>query len=64
VLKKLKCARKVLKVNEQATAAGRGSYYRHRKMIDIPVVLRAAKLLARHAAIEAREAKTLAMVAG
>jgi citrate lyase beta subunit len=34
------------------------------KMIDIPIVVRAQRLLARYQAIKAREAKTLAAAGG
>ncbi|MCC7487252.1 MAG: CoA ester lyase [Burkholderiales bacterium] len=53
-------ARKVIQMDREAQAAGRGSFQIDGKMIDIPVVVRAAKLLGRHEAIKAREAKTLA----
>ena len=39
-------------------AAGRGSWSLDGKMIDVPVVVRAQRLLERHAAIAAREART------
>ena len=39
-------------------AAGRASWSLDGKMIDVPVVLRAQRLLERHAAIAAREART------
>ncbi|HEX6003568.1 MAG TPA: CoA ester lyase [Burkholderiales bacterium] len=57
-------ARKVIRLDEEAAAAGRGSFQIDGKMIDIPVVVRARNLLARHAAIQAREAKTLAAANG
>jgi citrate lyase subunit beta/citryl-CoA lyase len=41
-------------------STGRGSFQIDGRMIDIPVVLRAQRLLARHEAIIAREARTLA----
>jgi citrate lyase subunit beta/citryl-CoA lyase len=53
-------ARKVIRMDQEAAAAGRGSFQIEGKMIDIPVVVRAQKLLARYEAIKAREAKTLA----
>lgn len=40
-------------------AAGRGSWSLDGKMIDVPVVVRAQRLLERHAAIAARERRTL-----
>ena len=53
-------AEKVIAMDKEAAAAGRGSFQIDGKMIDVPVVVRAEKLLKRHAAIKAREAKTLA----
>jgi len=50
-------ARRVLEENAKAEAAGRASFAIDGKMVDVPVVLRARRLLARLAAIEAREAK-------
>ncbi len=53
-------ARKLIKLDAEAAAAGRGSWSLDGKMIDIPVIVRAQKLIARYDAIKAREAKTLA----
>jgi citrate lyase subunit beta/citryl-CoA lyase len=53
-------ARKVVELDREAAAAGRGSFQIDGKMIDIPVVVRAQRLLRRHEAIRRREAKTLA----
>ena len=53
-------ARKLIQLDKEAAAAGRGSFSLDGKMIDIPVVVRAAKLLRRFDAIKAREARTLA----
>jgi len=53
-------ARKVIQMDKEAAAAGRGSFQIDGKMIDIPVVVRAQKLIRRYEAIKAREAKTLA----
>jgi len=53
-------ARKVIKMDKEAQAAGRGSFQIEGKMIDIPVVVRAERLIKRYEAIKAREAKTLA----
>jgi citrate lyase subunit beta / citryl-CoA lyase len=50
-------ARRVVEENAKAAAAGRGSFAIEGKMIDVPVVVRAQRLLARLAAIEAREAR-------
>ena len=53
-------AQKVIQMDKEAQAAGRGSFQIDGKMIDIPVVVRAERLLRRFDAIKAREAKTLA----
>jgi citrate lyase subunit beta/citryl-CoA lyase len=53
-------ARKVIEMDNEAKAAGRGSFQIEGKMIDIPVVVRAQKLIRRYDAIKAREARTLA----
>lgn len=50
-------AQRVIEENAKAEAAGRASFAIDGKMIDVPVVERARRLLARLAAIEAREAK-------
>ena len=50
-------ARRVIEENARAEAAGRASFAIEGKMIDVPVVHRAEQLLARAAAIDAREAK-------
>jgi citrate lyase subunit beta/citryl-CoA lyase len=55
-------ARKVVRLDAEAAATGRGSWSLDGKMIDIPVVVRAQKLIKRYEAIKAREAKTLAAV--
>jgi citrate lyase subunit beta/citryl-CoA lyase len=47
-------ARKLIEADKQAQAEGRGSFSVDGKMIDIPVIDRARKLLARHEAIEKR----------
>jgi citrate lyase subunit beta/citryl-CoA lyase len=52
-------ARRIVEENAQHEAAGRASWSLDGKMIDVPVVVRAQRLLARHAAIQAREAKKL-----
>ena len=57
-------ARKVVRMDRQAAASGRGSWSLDGKMIDIPVVVRAEKLIKRYDAIAAREAKTLAAMKG
>ena len=53
-------ARKVIRMDQEARASGRGSFQIDGKMIDIPVVVRAERLIRRYEAIKAREAKTLA----
>jgi citrate lyase subunit beta / citryl-CoA lyase len=57
-------ARKVIKLDAEHAAAGRGSWSLDGKMIDIPIIVRARKLIARYDAIKAREAKTLAAMKG
>jgi len=51
-------ARRVIEENAVAEAAGRASFAIDGKMIDVPVVRRAERLLARADAIAAREART------
>ena len=50
--------------DKAAQAAGRGSFQIDGKMIDIPIIVRAERLLRRFEAINAREAKTLAAMKG
>lgn len=57
-------ARKVIALDKEAAASGRGSFSLDGKMIDIPIIVRAQKLIRRYEAIKAREAKTLAAVKG
>jgi citrate lyase subunit beta/citryl-CoA lyase len=57
-------ARKMIRMDEEAAANGRGSFQIDGKMIDIPVVVRARNLLRRYEAIQQREAKTLAAMKG
>jgi citrate lyase subunit beta/citryl-CoA lyase len=52
-------ARKIIQLDKEAAAAGRASFALEGKMIDIPIIVRAQKLLRRHAAIKRREAQTL-----
>ena len=47
-------AKKLIEADKQAQVEGRGSFSVDGKMIDIPVIDRARKLLARHEAIEKR----------
>ena len=53
----LELARKIVSENAKAEAAGRASFAIDGKMIDVPVVERARRLLERAAAISAREAR-------
>ncbi len=53
-------ARKVIKLDAEAAASGRGSWSLDGKMIDIPIIVRARKLIARYEAIKQRESRTLA----
>lgn len=53
-------ARKIIELNEEAKKTGRGSFAVDGKMIDVPIIVRAERLLKRHEAIKKREAKTLA----
>jgi citrate lyase subunit beta/citryl-CoA lyase len=48
----------IVRENAAHAAAGRGSWSLDGRMIDVPVVLRAQRLLERHAAVEARVART------
>ena len=57
-------ARKIIALDREASASGRGSFSLDGKMIDIPIIVRAQKLIARYEAIKAREAKTLAAMKG
>jgi citrate lyase subunit beta/citryl-CoA lyase len=51
-------------MNDEAAKSGRGSFALDGKMIDIPIIVRAQKLIGRHEAIKKREAKTLAAMKG
>ena len=53
-------ARKVIKLDQEAAASGRGSWSLDGKMIDIPIIVRARKLIARFDTIKKRESRTLA----
>ena len=50
-------ATRIVQDNAVHAAAGRASWSLDGKMIDVPVVVRAERLLERHAAIQAREAR-------
>ena len=52
-------ARKLIAADEKAAAKGRGSFTVDGKMIDIPVIDRARRLLARYDAIESRVKRSL-----
>ena len=49
-------AKRVIEENAKARTAGRASFAIDGKMVDVPVVVRAERLIERHAAIQAREA--------
>ena len=53
----LELARRIVSENAKAEAAGRASFAIDGKMIDVPVVERARRLISRAAAIAAREAR-------
>ena len=53
-------AQKLIKLDNEAAASGRGSFTLDGKMVDIPIIVRARKLIARYEKIKAREARTLA----
>jgi citrate lyase subunit beta/citryl-CoA lyase len=53
-------AKRVVEGNARAAAEGRASFALDGKMVDVPVVVRAERLLARHAAIQARVSKRTA----
>ena len=53
-------AHKLIKLDQEAAASGRGSFTLDGKMVDIPIIVRARKLIARYEKIKAREARTLA----
>lgn len=57
-------ARKIIQMNDEAAKTGRGSFAVEGKMIDIPIIVRAQKLIRRHEAIKKREARTLAAAKG
>ena len=57
-------ARKLIKLDQEAAASGRGSFALDGKMIDIPIIVRAQRLLARHEKIVEREKRTMSAVKG
>ncbi len=62
--KDVEYAKKVIALDKEAAAAGRASFALDGKMIDIPIIVRAQKLIKRYEAIKAREAGTLAATTG
>ena len=62
--KEVEYAKKIIQMNDETAKSGRGSFALDGKMIDVPIIVRAQKLLKRHEAIKAREAKTLAAMRG
>jgi citrate lyase subunit beta/citryl-CoA lyase len=56
-------AYKLIKLDQEAAASGRGSFTLDGKMVDIPIIVRARKLIKRYEKIKAREARTLASMA-
>ena len=57
-------AKRIIEMNEETAKSGRGSFALDGKMIDVPIIVRAQKLLKRHEAIAQREARTLAAMNG
>ena len=57
-------ARKLIQLDKEAAAAGRGSFAVDGKMIDIPIIVRAQRLIARYEKIVAREQRTMAAMKG
>jgi citrate lyase subunit beta / citryl-CoA lyase len=57
-------ARKLIAADEEAKKQGRGSFAVDGKMVDIPIIVRAQRLLTRYSAIKGREATTLAAMKG
>ncbi len=53
-------AQKLIKLDNEAAASGRGSFTLDGKMVDIPIIVRARKLIARFEMIKKRESRTLA----
>jgi citrate lyase subunit beta/citryl-CoA lyase len=53
-------ARKVVKLDDEAAEAGTAAFALEGKMVDVPIVNRLRRLLARHEKIVAREARTRA----
>jgi citrate lyase subunit beta/citryl-CoA lyase len=53
-------ANRIVALNREAAACGSGAFQLEGKMIDVPVVRRAERLLARHELVQARDQRTLA----
>lgn len=53
-------ANRIVALNREAAARGSGAFELEGKMIDVPIVRRAERLLARHALVEERERRALA----
>jgi citrate lyase subunit beta/citryl-CoA lyase len=53
-------AHELIALDREAAASGRGSFTLDGKMVDIPIIVRAQKLIARYQRIQARESRTLA----
>lgn len=53
-------ARKLIAADEESKRQGRGSFALDGRMVDIPIIERATRLIARHEAIQAREARRMA----
>ena len=52
-------ARKLVTLDQEAAASGRGSWSLDGKMIDIPIIVRAQKLIKRYEAIKARNPEAI-----
>jgi len=61
-LDEVEYARKIVALDEEAAKTGSAAFPLDGKMIDVPVVRRARRLIARHERIVAREARTRAIV--
>ena len=57
-------AKKLIDMDKENEKSGRGSFALDGKMIDIPIIYRAQRLIRRYDAIKRREAKTLAGLKG
>lgn len=57
-------ARRIVQAYEDAAREGRGAFAVDRRMVDAPIVMRARRLLARHAAIESMASRPLVPAGG